>query len=320
MSLSIQQAYAACNQIARREAKNFYYSFLVLPKQKRLAMYAMYAFMRHADDLADDESLPVAERREKAKAWIAEWRRAANGAQTENPVFIAVRDVQKKFEIPSELLDQLIHGTMMDLMPQADEAQQASTTAFVEDAADSASGYAYQVYKSFDDLYQYCYYVASVVGVVCIRIFGYTDKRAEKLAEETGIAFQLTNILRDVREDAERGRIYIPLEDLRRYDVRVEHLASMRGNELMTLNAKLLLEMEAQRAQKFYASANALLPMIDADSRPALWVLVTVSRRLLHKIMARQYRVFSERVKVPVHEKIAILLRGLWKMARARWI
>ena len=318
MSLSIEQAYSACNTIARREAKNFYYSFLVLPKQKRLAMYAMYAFMRHADDLADDESLPVAERREKAKAWIAEWRRVASGAQTENPVFIAVRDVQKKFEIPSELLDQLIHGTMMDLMPQTAESQPSS--AFVEDAEDAVSGFSYQVYKSFDDLYQYCYYVASVVGLVCIRIFGYADKRAEKLAEETGIAFQLTNILRDVREDAERGRIYIPLEDLRRYDVRVEHLASMRGNELMTLNAKLLLEMEAQRAQKFYAAADALLPMIDADSRPALWVLVTVYRRLLHKIMARQYRVFSERVKVPLHEKIAILLRGLWKMARARWI
>ncbi len=318
MSLSIEQAYSACNTIARREAKNFYYSFLVLPKQKRLAMYAMYAFMRHADDLADDESLPVAERREKAKTWITEWRRVASGAQTENPVFIAVRDVQKKFEIPSELLDQLIHGTMMDLMPQAAETQPSA--AFVEDAEDAVSGYSYQVYKGFDDLYQYCYYVASVVGLVCIRIFGYTDKRAEKLAEETGIAFQLTNILRDVREDAERGRIYIPLEDLRRYDVRVEHLASMRGNELMTLNAKLLLEMEAQRAEKFYASADALLPMIDADSRPALWVLVTVYRRLLHKIMARQYRVFSERVKVPLHEKIAILLRGLWKMARARWI
>ena len=318
MSLSIEQAYSACNTIARREAKNFYYSFLVLPKQKRLAMYAMYAFMRHADDLADDETLPVAERREKAKAWIAEWRRAASGAQTENPVFIAGRDVQKKFKIPSELLDQLIHGTMMDLIPQTAEPQPSA--AFVEDAEDAASGYSYQVYKNFDDLYQYCYYVASVVGLVCIRIFGYTDKRAEKLAEETGIAFQLTNILRDVREDAERGRIYIPLEDLRRYDVRVEHLASMRGNELMTLNAKLLLEMEAQRAEKFYASADALLPMIDADSRPALWVLVTVYRRLLHKIMARQYRVFSERVKVPVREKIAILLCGLWKMARARWI
>jgi phytoene synthase len=318
VSLSIEQAYAACKTIARREAKNFYYSFLVLPKQKRLAMYAMYAFMRHADDLADDETLPVAERRTKAKAWIAEWRRASAGAQTENPVFIAVRDVQKQFKIPSELLDQLIHGTMMDLMPQSGESQQAS--AGVADAQNVSSGSVYQVYKSFDDLYQYCYYVASVVGLVCIRIFGYTDKRAEKLAEETGIAFQLTNILRDVREDAERGRIYIPLEDLRRYDVRVEHLASMRSNELMTLNAKLLLEMEAQRAEKFYASADALLPMIDADSRPALWVLVSVYRRLLHKIMERQYQVFSKRVKVPAHEKIAILLCGIWKMARARWI
>lgn len=314
MSLSIEQAYTVCKKIARREAKNFYYSFLVLPRHKRLAMCAMYAFMRHADDLADDETIPLAERRKKATVWLAEWHGAAAGEKTENPVFIAVRDVQQRFEISTELLDQLVQGTMMDLMPPASEQDTAS----IENSAGVPEDHPLVAYRTFDDLYRYCYYVASVVGLVCIRIFGYSDARAEKLAEETGIAFQLTNILRDVREDAAHGRMYLPVEDLRRYGLTAEQIVAMRDNDAMSQDAYLLLEMEAHRAQKYYASAEALLPMISADSRPALWVLVSVYRRLLDRIVARQYQVFSKKIKVPTHEKIAILLRGLWLVLRAR--
>jgi len=315
VSFSIEKAYKVCRKIARREAKNFYYSFLVLPRHKRLAMCAMYAFMRHADDLADDESIPLAERRKKAIAWLQEWHSAAAGAKTENPVFIAVRDVQQRFEISTELLDQLVQGTMMDLMPPPGSTQGEARP---EDTEDAHNGHSLATYRTFEDLYRYCYYVASVVGLVCIRIFGYSDARAEKLAEETGIAFQLTNILRDVQEDAKHGRMYLPQEDLRRYSLTAEQIVATRDNAAMSLNAYLLLEMESHRAQKYYASAEALLPMISADSRPALWVLVSVYRRLLDRIVARQYRVFSGKIKVPTHEKIAILLRGLWMVLRAR--
>ncbi len=315
MSLSIEQAYTVCRKIARREAKNFYYSFLVLPRHKRLAMCAMYAFMRHADDLADDETIPLAERRKKATAWLAEWHRAAAGEKTENPVFIAVRDVQQRFEISTELLDQLVQGTMMDLMPPPGSTQGEARP---EDAEDAHNGHSLATYRTFEDLYRYCYYVASVVGLVCIRIFGYSDARAEKLAEETGIAFQLTNILRDVREDAAHGRMYLPLEDLRRYGLTAEQIVAMRDNDAMSQDAYLLLEMEAHRAQKYYASAESLLPMISEDSRPALWVLVSVYHRLLDRIVARQFQVFSKKIKVPTHEKIAILLRGLLMVLRAR--
>ncbi len=312
MSPSVEDSYRVCEGIARREAKNFYYSFLVLPRHKRSAMCAMYAFMRHADDLADDESIPLEHRRQQATAWLQQWHSVAAGGATENPVFIAVRDVQQRFEIPNELLDQLVQGTMMDLFPPQNTQLAAPET------SDASATSPYLVYRTFDDLYQYCYYVASVVGLVCIRIFGYSDARAEKLAEETGIAFQLTNILRDVREDAERGRVYLPVDDLQRYGLTATQLAATSGAGPVEPNVRLLMEMEAQRAEKFYASASALLPMISADSRPALWVLVRVYHRLLQRIVENQYQVFAGKIKVSTREKIGILLRGMTKVLLTR--
>jgi len=198
----LNAAYAVCRTIARREAKNFYYAFVALPKPKRNAICAVYAFMRQADDLADDESVSVDERHKRLSAWIAGWRAASAGGETSDPVFIALLDAMVRFEIPLSLLDELVAGVTMDL--------------------DCANGNAPDTYATFEDLYKYCYLVASVVGLVCIRIFGYTDVRAEKLAEETGIAFQLTNILRDVAEDAERNRVYLPLVDLKAHGVGVD--------------------------------------------------------------------------------------------------
>ena len=176
----------------------------------------------------------------------------------------------------------------------------------------------YTTYATFDDLRRYCYYVASVVGLVCIRIFGYTDPRAEQLAEDTGLAFQLTNILRDVREDAERGRIYLPLDDLDRYGVRIEDLAALRDGDHLTLNQRELLESLANRAEDCYKSGDQLLPLIDADSRPALWVLITIYHCLLRRIERRDYDVFSQRVRVPLSTRLSILFRGLLQVLRHR--
>ncbi len=200
-------AYAACRAIARREAKNFYYAFIALPPPRRNAICAIYAFMRQADDLADDESIPIDERRIRLDAWLAAWRDVCAGAETADPVFLAVRDAADRFAIPLGLLDELVAGVTMDLKQTVND---------VPDAPDT--------YATFSDLYRYCYLVASVVGLVCIRIFGYKDARAEMLAEETGIAFQLTNILRDVAEDAARNRVYLPLEDLAAHGVRLHSL------------------------------------------------------------------------------------------------
>jgi 15-cis-phytoene synthase len=177
----------------------------------------------------------------------------------------------------------------------------------------------YDTYATFDDLYRYCYLVASVVGLVCIRIFGYTDPRAEKLAEETGVAFQLTNILRDVREDLQRGRIYLPLEDLERYSVPIPALAAVAAKPRSPApNERLLLRAEAERAEHYYKSGHALLPLISPDSRPALWVLIAIYHSLLKHIQQQNYEVFSRRISVPTWQKLWILARGLLQVPFSR--
>jgi phytoene synthase len=258
--------------------------------------------MRKADDLADDESLPVVERRARLDTWIAEWRAASAGGGTSEPVFVAVRDAMVRYRIPLTLLDELVAGVTMDL--------------------DSVHGDAPDTYATFDELYRYCYLVASVVGLVCIRIFGYSDPRAEKLAEETGIAFQLTNILRDVAEDAERNRVYLPLEDLRAHGVVLEGLLKRVKGAGPTGAERALLKEIGGRAEKYYASAQELMPLIDKESRPALGVLVEIYHALLKRIAAADFDVFSKRASVPMIEKVRILAVGMAKMgwgSHLRW-
>jgi 15-cis-phytoene synthase len=297
-ALTLESAYAICRAIAKREAKNFYYSFVALPAPRRNAICAIYAFMRKADDLSDDESLPRDKRRRNLDVWLAGWHSAASGQSTTDPVFFAVRDAVQRFNIPLALLDELVAGTTMDL-----ENAQSSTP---------------DTYATFNDLYRYCYLVASVVGLVCIRIFGYTDPRAEKLAEETGIAFQLTNILRDVQEDAERNRVYLPIEDLTRHGVPLDSLLHRAPAASFTENERALLAEIAQRAENYYQSSQQLLPLIDRESRPALWVLVSIYHSLLRRIEAADFDVFSCRASVPTVQKLGILGLGMTRMAVAR--
>jgi phytoene synthase len=252
--------------------------------------------MRKADDLSDDESISREERRRQLDRWLKSWHSARRGEATEDPVFLAVRDASARFKIPFSLLDELVAGTTMDL--------------------DAASSEMPDTYATFADLYRYCYLVASVVGLVCIRIFGYSDPRAEKLAEETGIAFQLTNILRDVAEDAGRNRIYLPLEDLAAHGVSVDQLIHRKGG--ITAEERDLLKEIAGRAESYYRSAQELLPLIDAESRPALWVLVSIYHQLLKRLEKADYDVFSERASVPTIQKIAILSSGLARMGAIR--
>ncbi len=296
----LDAAYAECRGIAKREAKNFYYAFVALPKPRRNAICAIYSFMRKADDLADDESLPREERRRRLDSWLADWRGICHGGDSSDLVFLAVRDAIERYEIPLSLLDELVAGVTMDL-------DRAAT-----DAPDT--------YASFPDLYRYCYLVASVVGLCCIRIFGYSDARAEKLAEETGIAFQLTNILRDVAEDAERNRVYLPLEDLAAHHVALDSLLHRTPGTPPKAEERALLVAIAQRAEEYYTSARLLLPLIDRESRPALWVLVAIYHALLKRIERADYDVFSQRASVPMAQKLAILAVGMARLALARVI
>ena len=294
----LDAAYAACRAIAKREAKNFYYAFVALPKPRHNAICAIYAFMRKADDLADDESQTREERRLRLDAWLADWRGVCHGGDSSDLVFTAVRDAVERFAIPLCLLDELIAGVTMDLDPRASDGP--------------------DTYATFDDLYRYCYLVASVVGLVCIRIFGYSDPRAEKLAEETGIAFQLTNILRDVAEDAGRNRIYLPLDDLAAHGISVEALLHRAPGTPPTPAERALIAEIAQRAENYYQSAAALMPLIDKDSRPALWVLVSIYHALLKRVRAADYDVFSRRASVSTAQKLAILTVGMTRMALTR--
>jgi phytoene synthase len=291
-------AYAACREIARSKAKNFYYAFIVLSESQRDAICSIYAFMRQADDLADDESLPCAERRRLIGAWLAAWRSACQGGDTADPVFLAVRDAIRRYGIPLALLDELVAGVMRDLNPAT------------QDAPDT--------YATFADLYGYCYQVASVVGLVCIRIFGYEDPAAEKLAEETGIAFQLTNILRDVAEDAERQRVYLPLENLRAHGITVDSLLRRAPGSPPTASERALLADIAGLAEGYYQSARRLLPLIDPRSRPALWVLIAIYHGLLKRIRRADYDVFSRRIRVPLLQKIGILALGRARLTLGR--
>jgi 15-cis-phytoene synthase len=294
--LQLRAAYSVCRHIARSAAKNFYYGFLVLPLRKRNALSAVYAFMRRADDISDDPTIPAEQRRQKLDEWMSALRRVVDGERTDDPVLFALADSQKRFNIPLELLEKLVHGTAMDV-----PAGLAKSSADVPQLR----------YENFAQLYDYCYHVASVVGLVCIRIFGYRDPQAEPLAEKVGVAFQLTNILRDVKEDAGLGRVYLPREDFARFNIDAHSLTN--GSAATTLQP--LLEFEAQRAREYYGAAEQLIPLIDEDSQPALWTLVEIYRRLLEKIIARNYDVFSERVRLSSAEKMSVMAKGFWRRA-----
>jgi 15-cis-phytoene synthase len=297
-ALTLKAAYGVCRKIARREAKNFYFAFVALPFERKNAICAVYAFMRKADDLSDDESLSREERRRQLEVWLTSWRQAAKGDATADPVFIALRDAVARFKIPLGLLEELVAGTTMDL--------------------DRAAAGGPDTYATFEDLYRYCYLVASVVGLVCIHIFGYSDPAAEKLAEETGIAFQLTNILRDVAEDSARNRIYLPLAELAAHNITLAALLHRATATPPTSEEFALLAEMAARADRYYASADLLLPLIARESRPALWVLVTIYRALLRRIEREGYDVFTRRISVPFAHKLAILSVGLVRIAWVR--
>lgn len=289
----LTMAYSVCRGITRAKAKNFYYAFLVLPKRKREALCAVYAFMRRCDDIADDANLGLPERRQKLNNWLDALHRAQQGQPNDDPILMALTDAQRRYNIPAGLLDDLALGTAMDVAELTVETRPPESSLTVQ-------------YATFEDLKRYCYHVASVVGLVCIHVFGYRDPEAESLAEQCGIAFQLTNIIRDVKEDAAMGRVYIPQEDLAQFGLTASDLLSTPD----PVRFRPVLELEASRARAFYAAGEQLLPYISEDSQPALWVLVNIYRKLLDKIAQRQYDVFSGKVTLSISEKLRILGKG----------
>jgi phytoene synthase len=282
--MTIEESYAYCVGVARSRARNFYYSFVLLSRPQRFAICAMYAFMRYCDDLSDDASIP-----DRATA-IARWRRelddALEGRYSGHPVWPAFHDAVTRYGIPSRYFHEMIEGVSSDLEPRR--------------------------VKTFDELYGYCYQVASVVGLTIIHIFGFESPRALELAERCGIAFQLTNILRDVREDAQLGRVYLPAEDLTRFGVSADLFAT----GCMTREAKSLFEFEAARAEAYYQAGWELVPMVSPESRASLWALIEIYHRLLRRIQGAGFDVLSGRVRVSTAEKGWIVVRGILNRSR----
>ncbi len=272
-----------CSSLTKKSRSNFYYAFLFLPRAQREAMYAVYAFCRIVDDVVDLGGNPEVQRRELAR-WRREIARCFEGAP-DDPVAQRLAQVVKRFPIPRSALEAILDGVEMDLN--------------------------YSRYETFEELYPYCHRVASAVGLCCIEIFGYSDPDSRQYAVNLGIALQLTNILRDVQPDAEGGRIYLPQEDLIRFGVSPDDLK--RGRYTPAFGE--LMAFEARRARQFYDRAWAALPPRDARNLVAAEIMGRIYFALLQAIEARQFRVFGERVTLPVSRKLAIAV-SCWAKAR----
>jgi 15-cis-phytoene synthase len=277
--MSLEESYALCGRIARKTGKNFYYSFLVMPREKRAAMCAIYAFMRRSDDIADGAANPAVALN-GLRQWRAQVDAALNGDAASDAILPALADTVRRYHIPQRYFHELLDGTEMD---------QTGTR-----------------YATFDDLYKYCYRVASAVGLVVLPVFGYKDEAALVPAEACGIAFQITNILRDVKEDAQMGRIYLPLEDLRRFGVSEDDIMNARA----TPQFLELMKFEAERAQGFYAKARPLLDLIDADSRSTLAVMIAIYGGILREIRKSNFAVFDRRIRLSTAEKLWIVAKN----------
>ena len=271
--------------ITRKSASNLALAFILLPKPKRHAMSALYAFCREVDDVADEETVPLEKRRADLAAWREDVRLACHGDAPSFPVNRELQAVIAQYRLPYILFDDLIRGVEMDLDIKS--------------------------YQTFEELEQYCYRVASVVGLLSIEIFGYKNPDCRPYAIYLGQALQLTNILRDVRNDAERGRIYIPLEELARHQVSPQEILALEYSDRFARAA----ESVAARAKHFYALAGRTLPATDRRSMIAAELMGTVYWYLLRKLERRRYDVFGPRpARLSRAEKILLILRTWFRL------
>jgi len=280
MEPELAASYRSAALVARRRARNFYYSFVVLPAQKRRAFCAVYAFMRYCDDISDGNAGNEA-KRQMLRHWRSQLDAVFSGTFQGNPILPAFRDTVLSFSIPREYFHWVIDGAEMDL----DVVR----------------------YDTFQDLYKYCFNVASAVGLVCLQIFGFRDECAKKYAEECGVAFQLTNILRDVKEDAEMGRVYLPAEDLEKFGYTPEELR----NGVVDQRFKKLMTFEADRTRYYFTRGRSLIPLVDERSKPALWAMIEIYERILDRIVQRQFDVFREPIHLANTEKMSVALKAL---------
>ncbi len=275
----LELAYADCQQLTRREAKNFYYAFVTLPQEKRKAIYAAYAFCRHCDDSVDEAASP--EDKLSALADLRSSLALAYQGKAPTPTFLALADAADRYSIPEEYFREIIQGVESDLVKTR--------------------------YQDFEELRQYCYRVASVVGLVCLQIFQYRDEVAREHAVDLGLAMQLTNIMRDVREDWSMGRVYLPQDEMAQFGYTEEHLeAGIRNDAFVQL-----LTLQGERARQYFRSGSRLLPYLSRRSRACPAVLGAIYTRVLDRIEASGYNVLGEeRIALSTGEKLRITAKA----------
>lgn len=272
--IQVNEAYEECRLITKREAKNFFYAFITLPPAKRKAIYATYAFCRYCDD-AVDEDVPT-ERKLDALLKLREYLAAAYQGEANGPVFTALAHTIQTYNIPPTYLQEVINGVEMDVTKSR--------------------------YETFDELRLYCYRVASAVGLICLEIFGYSDSKAKDHAIDLGLGMQLTNILRDIQEDAERGRVYIPRQDLQQFGYSEAELLGGVLNQAQ----RQLMEFQVQRAREYFKKGIGLMPYLSPRSRACPSVLAHLYMRILSRIEDANYNVFNGRVRLKPTEKLLI--------------
>ncbi len=277
------------NQFTRKKTKksktNFYYSFLFLPKKKRDAIFTVYSFCRHTDDIVDDIQSP-GEASQKLDKWREELDRCYDG-QPHHPITTALHEAAQTFSIPKDYFHALIDGCEMDITRKR--------------------------YQTFDELQQYCYHVASVVGLICIEIFGYRSPKTKDYAIDLGMALQLTNIMRDVGEDARNGRIYLPIEELEQFNYSEEEIL----NEIYNDSFIELMRFQEERARGYFNKAIEQYERRDHHLLFPAEIMRKIYFKLLNNVAAIQYNVFNDRVRVPNWEKMMIALQ-LWLGSRWR--
>lgn len=283
---TVAEAYAHCRRVTRTAAKNFYYAFVTLPPRRRRAIYAAYAFCRLCDDIAD-EPLPLEEKVIRLRQVQSSLEDAYNG-KPEGMVFVALADAARTFGVPKEDVSLVVQGVEMDLTRSR--------------------------YGTFEELWEYCYRVASAVGLICARILSDRGDQLRSSAVDLGLALQLTNILRDIPEDAARGRIYLPQEELRQFHYTEEELYQGVYNDRFVD----LMRFQAARAWRYFESGKDLIPLLPVASRACPAILGGVYSRILCRIEARQYNVFLGRVALSTQEKLLLTLR-LWSQSMLPW-
>ncbi len=280
----LESSYRYCQRLSKRTAKNFYYSFLTLPAEIRRDMCALYAYMRVCDDLGDAPNVPLETRRANLAAWrdaVTRSLAAGGRVESDHPVLPALSDVAGRRGVPAAILLDVIDGVEMDLAPVR--------------------------YETFDELADYCYHVAGAVGLCCIHVWGFEGEEARARAIDCGLAFQLTNILRDLAEDSQMGRVYLPAEDLDRFGYSPKDIA--RG--IADSRFRRMMAFQVERARFYYRRSEPLSDNVHPTGRPILAAMRNIYGGLLDEIERRNFNVYRRRVKLPPWKKLALTARAM---------